>query len=68
MFGNGKIGALFNSEQRVKLLNYVMDNPDIVKKGKASAKQALVEFIKSDPELSEIYKQNESAFSGFGSQ
>jgi hypothetical protein len=48
MFGGGQIGALFTPEQRVKLLNYVIDNSDIIKGGKDSAKSQLIEFIKSD--------------------
>lgn len=48
MFGGGQIGALFSPEQRVKLLNYVIDNSDIIKGGKDSAKSQLIEFIKSD--------------------
>ena len=62
MFGNGNIGALFSNEQRVKILNYVMDNPDIIKSGKDSAKSQVIEFIKGDSELSSIYNANRSAF------
>ena len=64
MFGNGQLGQLFNQEQRVKLLNYVIDNPEIIKGGKASAKAQLINFIKSDSELSAIYNQNQAAFDG----
>lgn len=62
MFGNGKIGALFNNEQRVKILNYVMDNPDIMKGGKAAAKAQVLNFVKTDPELSEIFNANKETF------
>jgi hypothetical protein len=48
MFGSGQVGALFTPEQRIKLLNYVIDNSDIIKGGKDSAKSQLIEFIKSD--------------------
>lgn len=64
MFGNGQIGQLFTAEQRVKLLNYVVDNPEIIKGGKTSAKAQLINFIKSDSELSAIYNQNQAAFEG----
>ena len=64
MFGNGSIGALFSNEQRVKILNFVMDNPDIIKSGKSSAKTQVIDFIKSDSELSSIYNANKAAFGG----
>lgn len=30
MFGNGAIGALFNIQQRVKILNYVIEHPNVI--------------------------------------
>lgn len=62
MFGNGAIGALFNNEQRVKILNFVMDNPDIIKLGKNQAKAQVIDFIKKDPELSAVYNANAATF------
>lgn len=64
MFGNGNIGALFDNEQRVKLLNFVMDNPDIIKSGKQQARAQVINFIKNDPELSSVYNANKATFGG----
>lgn len=62
MFGNGAIGALFNNQQRVKILNYVMDHPEIVRAGRSDAKSQVINFVKNDPELSSIYNSNNALF------
>lgn len=62
MFGNGQYGKIFNEKQRLRLVDYVIQNPNLMFGNANNNNKAIYTFMSKDPEFSRIYNSNRNLF------